>query len=485
MSSISTGEPSLAASDKLPEQKLFWGFAGMCILALLTAMTLDEWIIALLPAALLFVIQLVVDFKKIFWLLCAMLPLSMDFYFGSFGMDLPTDPLMLALTGVYIMYALLSPKRIDGSIFRDPMTILLGLHLTWIAFTTLHSTDLFVSVKWLAAKIWYIVPFYLLANLLIKSPKDIRRIVWCIALPLTLAICVSIFKHSLGGFAFSVQHDSMKPFFVNHVQYGALLTAFLPFVFFAALQYERFSSKWIILFGIIAVMLAGVYFSYTRAAWGAVFISIGAYFIVRFKLVVPTLAAGTLLVCFILFSLVADNTYLKYNPKYEKTISHSNVNDLMSATMQGKDVSTMERVYRWVAARHLIPEHIATGVGPGNFVNQYRKYTVTSFKTYVSRNELNSGIHNYYLLMLAEQGLIGLLLYLALIFYALVRGQLAYHRTRDWRRKGFIMAAVLSLIVVDTFHLLNDIIEMDKNGALFFMCMAIIVSMDEGKNKKK
>jgi O-antigen ligase len=54
------------------------------------------------------------------------------------------------------------------------------------------------------------------------------------------------------------------------------------------------------------------------------------------------------------------------------------------------------------------------GHGPGNFYPTYKKYTVTEFSTYLSDNDEKSTVHNYFLLLLVEQGIIGLAIFLAL-----------------------------------------------------------------------
>jgi O-antigen ligase len=138
----------------------------------------------------------------------------------------------------------------------------------------------------------------------------------------------------------------------------------------------------------------------------------------------------------------------------------------------------MERVHRWVAASYMIRDRPLMGFGPGNFYFFYQKYTVTSFKTYVSRNPEHSGIHNYYLMTAVEQGLLGLLLFLALCVYAILRGERIYHATLDGGRRRMLVAAVLCFILIDLLMLMNDFVETDKIGSLFFLSLAILVNTD-------
>jgi O-antigen ligase len=114
---------------------------------------------------------------------------------------------------------------------------------------------------------------------------------------------------------------------------------------------------------------------------------------------------------------VATEQIPEYAPDFDRTVTHYEFDNLIEATAKGEDISTMERVYRWVAGLHMISEKPVFGFGPGNFYNFYHSYTVTSFETYVSDNPEKSGIHSYYLMTVVEQGFPGLLFFLALSFF--------------------------------------------------------------------
>ena len=103
---------------------------------------------------------------------------------------------------------------------------------------------------------------------------------------------------------------------------------------------------------------------------------------------------------------------------------------------------------------------------------------VTSFTTYVSDNPERSGIHNYYLMTLVEQGIVGLLIYLALVFYALIRGEAIYANAKSQRDKQIVMMAMLCIIIISVMQLINDLVETDKVGPFFFMSLAILVNLD-------
>ena len=140
----------------------------------------------------------------------------------------------------------------------------------------------------------------------------------------------------------------------------------------------------------------------------------------------------------------------------------------------------MERYYRWIAGAQMIAEKPIWGFGPGNFYHFYKQYTLSRFSTYVSNNPEKSGIHNYYLMVTLEQGIIGLIIFMLLIYTTLLYGERVYMNCRqthpEW--SDLVMATLLSALIIDAFLVMNDMIETDKIGSFFFFNIAIIAIVD-------
>ena len=66
----------------------------------------------------------------------------------------------------------------------------------------------------------------------------------------------------------------------------------------------------------------------------------------------------------------------------------------------------------------------------------------------------------------------------------MIYGERIYHSTNNYMDKRLVMASCLSIIVVATLILINDMIETDKVGSFFFMAIATIVNVDL-KNQRK
>ena len=101
------------------------------------------------------------------------------------------------------------------------------------------------------------------------------------------------------------------------------------------------------------------------------------------------------------------------------------------------------------------------------------------FKTWVSDNVLNLSCHNYFWLLLAEQGLVGLLLFLLFIGFVLYQIQKTYHVTNSSFTKPLLasLACIMGIFLVILFF--NDLIETNKNGSLFFIFLALLVKLQQ------
>lgn len=461
------------------EFQLFGAWAILSFFSFLLGVGMEWYALFGLPLLLLLGFIVLVDTKKIFFLLMATVPLSTEIVLpNGFGTDLPTEPLTVGLMVLAGFIFLARIDRLSLGVFTHPITIILLLHVLWIYFTTMHSDLPFTSIKFSLAKTWYVVVFYFLALYLLSREADYRRLIWWIFWPLAFTVIFIMVRHASSGFAFDQVHKVLHPFQRNHVSYAATLALFIPFIWFLFGLEERRSIRWWALGFVLIWFLVAVYLTYTRAAYVALFLAVVAYYIFRLRLIRVVLFSGLIITIVAVGYVLSDNRYLDFAPNYDTTTSHRDFGNLLEATAKGEDISTMERVYRWVAAVQMSQDAPLVGFGPGNFVAFYQSYSVSSFRTYVSRNEEKSGVHSYFLLILVEQGWPGLILFLALSVYIFIRGEHIYHACQVPERKRLIMAVLLALVVIYAFLIINDMIETDKVGSFFFLCIAALVRMD-------
>ncbi len=458
---------------------LFTLLGMSALVSSLLALTTGELLLLALPAGLILVYQTIVDFRKVFYLLLFTIPLSVEFYLpGGLATDLPTEPLVVGLMLAYGLNVMSRWHKTKSQFLTHPITLFLLLHLVWTVLATISSNLFMVSFKFLLAKGWYVAVYYFLAGSVLKNEKEVKKFFWLIFIPFLGTVLLTVFRHSLIGFSFYEVHSVMYPFFRNHVLYAAIMALFLPYIIVATTWYKSNSLwKWILM-GAVLFFLLAIYFSYTRTAYGALIIAAGAYVVFRLRLMKVASLVAIIIVFLGINHLMTHHRFMDYAPDFEKTITHENFDDLMSATSKGEDVSTMERVYRWVAGMEMSKKEWLMGFGPGNFYNFYKQNSLSAFETYVSDNPDKSGIHCYYLMVLTDQGIPGALIFFFFTFFILIKGESIYHQTRDPARKKIIMAALLSMVIIDAFLLINDMVEADKVGSFYFINIAIIINMD-------
>ncbi len=461
------------------EINIFITAAILGITAMFAGILLYEPLFYLVPVAFLFAYQLILNYKYIFYLLLIATPASIEYYAPSgFSTTLPTEPIMVVFMLTFLFFIFLKQEVFDGKFISHPLTIILLIHFVWIIVTTIFAADIVISLKYLLAKTWFIVTFYFISALVIKNLDDFKTVFWCLFAPTLLLVIYTLINHMHYQFRFSEVNKTMVPFFRNHVNYAVFVALILPYLFVAATWYKKYTwQKMVINLGKM-IFLLGIYFSYTRSSWLSIGGAIAAFFLVRYNKLMPAVTITVMGVIFFAIYMLHNNNYLSYAPDYKKTIYHTDFTEHMESTMTLEDVSSAERIYRWVAAIHMIKEKPYIGFGPGQFYFNYKEYTINKFETYISGNPERSTVHNYYLQITTEQGFPGIFIWTILLVFIMYMGQKLYNRFTDKRYKYLVMGITLSVVTIIVNISLSDLIEADKIGTLFFMNMAILVNLD-------
>jgi len=457
--------------------RLFRGLLVVIMLSVTACIFLESFIPLAAPGLLIALAAVLDDYRKIFYTLFAVLPFSAEFYFegSGLGTDLPSEPIMIVLTGITLLLLLRNGLRLHIHYMKHPIMVMVLMHVFWIGVTTINSTFPVISLKLLAAKIWYILPFLVLPLLFLKHTAEIQKLYRILYLFLFISIVIVLIRHAFEGFTFAASYHVVRPFFRNHVNYAAISVVVLPFVW-AAYQTHKLKGLSNYATGFVFIIfIIGIYFSFTRAAMLSMLFAAVAWYIIKKRWIRQTLAILGLTAFSGITWLMWNNRYMDYTPEFEKTITHTEFDNLLEATYKLEDISSMERLYRWMAGIEMIRDKFWLGFGPGTFYSNYKSYVIASFQTYVSDNPEQSGIHNYFLMTWVEQGFIGFLILLILCVTVLISGENLYHRFEHAEDKLIIMAATLGFIIIFSMCLINDLIETDKVGPFFFFNMAILL----------
>ena len=165
-------------------------------------LTLLAWIfdIAFLPilAILPFVLAASLLYPQyLFFFAVSLLPISRTVEFGSqLSLSFPTEPLLIFLSFV-VLIEFVYGKKNHSDLLAKPIVLALFLYLLWIGITTLTSQTPLLSVKYLLAKSWFVIPAVLGSILYIQSWKDVKRILWTFHVVLFFTILWTLLRLSL------------------------------------------------------------------------------------------------------------------------------------------------------------------------------------------------------------------------------------------------------------------------------------------------
>jgi hypothetical protein len=331
------------------------------------------------------------------------------------------------------------------------------------------------------AKLWFLGAFYVATWYILRDPRAFERLWWVFYIPMLISILYVFIRHIQLDLLFSEINTAIGLFYKNHVDYGCLMVLFYPLIWVAKRWYPKFSLPGLLLGAGLLLFPVAIYFSFTRIAIGLFLLYPIIIGILHFRLLRGAILLALITLFIGIGYLISDRSYLKYAPNYERTIYQDEFGNLLEATYKLEDLSTMERIHRWVAAGHMTQDYPWMGSGPGSFYPTYKTYTVKSFSTYMSHNPERSGVHNYYLMTLTDQGWPGLIIWFVLILGSLLFMDQLYHsgrlRSHDRQLLGALFCIFSGLLVI---NFMNDMIEHFKIGGLFFWILALVGLLSYG-----
>jgi O-antigen ligase len=448
--------------------------ALLATLSVSAAVILNNGLVAAVPMALLLFVVCFRHTRQAHLLLLFLIPLSMEVQLtAALGTDFPDEALMWMLSLPITVIIFRSRDESAHAVRQELLFRILLVQWLWACTTIWFSAYPLLSLKYVLAKAWYILPFAGGAALFLNNRQ---RIVTASVVMITTMAAISIgvmARQAMTGFEFAKVNDAVRPLFRNHVNYSALLVCLLPLSVAGAYLSRKYRVAFLALslFWLIAVFL-----TYSRGAWLAVPVGIITALALRYRML-GRLAALTAVIIFAAITLLAlNNRYLDHRPDFNRTIYHADLAGHIEATYRLRDLSTAERFHRWIAAFRMMEGHWMQGHGPNSFYPEYKPHVVNSFKTWVSANPERSTVHNYFLLLLTEQGLPGLILFIILLIAMFRKASRLYHDHDDpfLRTMTLTIAAILGMII--TLIMLSDLIETDKIGGLFYTIVGVLSS---------
>ncbi len=415
---------------------------------------------------------------KVLLLITFLTPLSITLsnYDAQLGLSLPTEPMMVAVLGLYF-FKIVFQQNYDLKVLKHPVTLSILFYLLWLLITSATSEIPLVSIKFLLAKLWFIVPFYFLATQVFKNIKNFKIFSWAYMISLCIVIVYTTIKHSAYAFDEEIGHWIMDPFYNDHTAYGAMIAFFVPVISGFLFDKSYSNVQRLFTFIVFIIILVGLYLSYSRAAWLGIVAAIGILFILKFKIKIKWVAfAG--IVSLSLFLMLRTQIIMKLEKNKQDT-SQNFTEHVQSISNISTDASNLERINRWTSAFRMFNERPFFGYGPGTYQFCYAPYQYSYEKTIISTNAGNMGnAHSEYIGPLAETGVLGLLSVLAIAISTFFTAYKVYLKSTNKKVRFLSLIAFTSLTTYYVHGFLNNFLDTDKASVPFWGFIAMIVALD-------
>lgn len=392
--------------------------------------------------------------------LFALLPWSLEYSFGSWKINLLSEPL-IAVTGILSgWHVLKNPAALRNAVFGNMVLLPGALWVGWLGISACFSSMPVVSWKYWIVEAGH---WWVFAAGLTLFPALWRPAFRLFALSMAGVVAYTLIHHSFYHFRSDQALLAPMPFFPENTLYAAVVAMVLtgihsdPALTFslkpAAARFwgdKRYAGKILL----HALLVTGFFFAFCRGAWLSVLIAgaMGLALVFDKKKAFFVLAGLT---------LVFAGLYI-FDPTY---------------TGITKDVSMLERFNRHACAARMVTDRPLTGFGPGTFQFQYVPYqhpeemTRISVKVPVAERSPETygrggGAHSEYYQALAETGWPGFLLWSGLTLFVLWTGFRKYFLEKTKENQWFALALTLSLLTFFLHGLFNNLLHDGRMAAL-------------------
>jgi O-antigen ligase len=291
--------------------------------------------------------------EKVYLVLFALLPWSVDLRFGHGGLQVPSEPLIL-FTGLLVgLEVFRQPDTLRQMLRDNSLMTLTAIWMGWMAVSCFFSTQPLVSWKYMVVSggEWWVFGVGLALH-----PEIWKKGIVYFGGSMALLVLFTLGHHALYHFRADQAMLAPMPFFPDHTMYGAVLAMVLPWTVWYLFNHRPLQKGWGWLTALVpGLFLVGIMLAFCRAAAMSVLWMASVFMCWQFRRHIRWLfLAGTIPVMMLLMWREPIAVFFR-----EKVQS---------------DVSTMERLNRYSCAERMLADRPWAGFGPGTFQFAYIPY---------------------------------------------------------------------------------------------------------------
>lgn len=369
---------------------------------------------------------------------------------------------------------------------ETPLNLTLILFILVMSISFFKSENLFVGLKDFFNFLAYIILFFLI----IDSISDKKQINSFIQLYFYTAFFISLYT--------LLQYYDFDPFFKDFNKITSTLgqknwvSNYIAFTFFLVLPYLILSSKEkkikrIYYYILINLLYINIIICQSRGIWISIFLSIiiGFYFLYIYRLFRILKENRRMLFFLIISFFVITIIYSTHNPlnRSVDTTIHRAI-----TLFDKDDPSINARLLIWKNTLAMIQNNFWFGTGIGTFKLNYQLYQANYLQKYPEdiKYWIKAGeAHNEYLQFWAELGIIGLGLYILIIYfyYKSVINYLKKERSKSEQ------LTIISMLISTTCFLIHCLfcfpLHVPALGVAFFIMIGLVIRIILGFDFEK
>jgi O-antigen ligase len=383
-----------------------------------------------------------------------------------FFMAIAPAPMNVFMALLILSFGLNKVLRKEKLVFPAPLLLPLGGLLLLTCVSLLHSVNYFDTLK---GGILRLVSYILILLVIAEKARDKALLKWIIiASSLGVALVsldgvwqVFTGKDFIRGYVpvLNIGLARATASFKDSNVMGVYLSALSPLLFGLTLYHFKGGRR--IIFGCLSLLaLVGIGLTYSRPTLLAIYITLWFLAWVRKdRLVIGALVLLTLLSPFVLPRSVKEwAKEVEYNP----------------LRMMCND----DRIAIYRNSLRMIRAHPLIGVGANTFMKNYKRYKeYPEYRNVVTIDYIYA--HNNFLHLAGELGLLGLTVFLWLLYRVFRRGRAIYKKPTDNYERVIVLSVLACLISFLVNGLTESSLYYSRVAVLFWYLIGLLFSFDK------
>jgi O-antigen ligase len=326
-----------------------------------------------------------------------------------------------------------------------------ALYLLWGAFSLAFSADRNSGVRFFVA---LANPFavYLLLSDVVKTKRQAQRCMWIIILATLIPLAVGLYQATAGGRSYAVlgySYNRINATFAHPATYGMFLIFTVAPLLALYFETKKLETK-VLWTALLLLMMISALLTYIRIAW------------------IALLSAVTIILSrknrFLLAVVLVAVVVLALSVPSLRTRIGSVLTQDTKLTMS-QDPSTRFRVLAWNLALELFAQRPILGAGMGSY-----------FPASAQLFSEATSPHNEYLRVLAETGVVGLALFVWVLFAIVRFSQKAYRSLTDPFFRSLALGALGASVAFVVLCVTDNPLVYHSVSIYFWALLALVES---------